>query len=357
MNILHIIFSFNNGGSENLVVDLLNSWNNEKDNLYLCIVNDSYDKELLDKIKNAKITVIMLNRKIGGKKTYGMKKLRKFVKRERIDIIHCHSVNVFNYAFLALGYSFKRKYILTIHNVSIYGTLSKSAILIHNLFIHKITAISETVKNSIIANGFLDRKVDIIYNGIDFSKYSSIERNEHKGKVILRVGRMVPAVKGQDTLIKALKYVREVMPDAYCVFAGGNPENHDYIAEMKEIACKEKVDDYITFLGDCHNVPYQMARADILVMPSREEGFGLAAVEGMASGIPVLVTRTGGLQEIVKNGVNGYLTEADQPKQMADKIIKILSTDQSAITKRAYQIAYEKYDISQTVDLMRKAYE
>lgn len=68
MNILHIIFSFNNGGSENLVVDLLNSWNNEKDNLYLCIVNDSYDKELLDKIKNAKITVIMLNRKIGGKK-------------------------------------------------------------------------------------------------------------------------------------------------------------------------------------------------------------------------------------------------------------------------------------------------
>ena len=342
---------------EILVVDLLNSWNNEKDNLYLCIVNDSYDKELLDKIKNAKITVIMLNRKIGGKKTYGMKKLRKFVKRERIDIIHCHSVNVFNYAFLALGYSFKRKYILTIHNVSIYGTLSKSAILIHNLFIHKITAISETVKNSIIANGFLDRKVDIIYNGIDFSKYSSIERNEHKGKVILCVGRMVPAVKGQDTLIKALKYVREVMPDAYCVFAGGNPENHDYIAEMKEIACKEKVDDYITFLGDCHNVPYQMARADILVMPSREEGFGLAAVEGMASGIPVLVTRTGGLQEIVKNGVNGYLTEADQPKQMADKIIKILSTDQSAITKRAYQIAYEKYDISQTADLMRKAYE
>ena len=157
MNILHIIFSFNNGGSENLVVDLLNSWKNKKDNLFLCVVNDFYDEKLLNKIKNRNVKIVKLNRKVGGKKTAGMKKLRNIVKKEKIDVVHCHSVNVLNYAFLALGYSFKRKYILTIHNVSIYGTLSHKSVLMHKLFLHKITAISEAVKDSIVANGFPDK--------------------------------------------------------------------------------------------------------------------------------------------------------------------------------------------------------
>ena len=96
----------------------------KKDNLFLCVVNDFYDEKLLNKIKNRNVKIVKLNRKVGGKKTAGMKKLRNIVKKEKIDVVHCHSVNVLNYAFLALGYSFKRKYILTIHNVSIYGTLS-----------------------------------------------------------------------------------------------------------------------------------------------------------------------------------------------------------------------------------------
>ena len=355
MNILHIIFSFNNGGSENLVVDLLNSWKNKKDNLFLCVVNDFYDEKLLNKIKNRNVKIVKLNRKVGGKKTAGMKKLRNIVKKEKIDVVHCHSVNVLNYAFLALGYSFKRKYIVTIHNVSIYGILSHKSVLMHKLFLHKITAISEAVKDSIVANGFPDKKIDIIYNGIDLEKYKN-EHVAHDKITLLCVGRMVPSIKGQDILIKSLKNIIRNHSNIQCVFAGGNPENKDYISEMKELALQLGVEDYVVFLGDCHNVPEQMAKADILIVPSREEGFGLVVVEGMAAKIPVIATKTGGPTEIIDDFKTGYLVECDNPEELADRICQVISSDQQKLVEEAFEMVNKRFDIVNTIQAMRESY-
>lgn len=83
MNILHIIFSFNNGGSENLVVDLLNSWKNKKDNLFLCVVNDFYDEKLLNKIKNRNVKIVKLNRKVGGKKNCWNEKTSEYCEKRK----------------------------------------------------------------------------------------------------------------------------------------------------------------------------------------------------------------------------------------------------------------------------------
>lgn len=356
MNILHIIFSFNNGGTENLMVDLLNSWNNEQDKLLLCIVNDFYDDALLKKITNKRVDILKLNRKPGSSKFNGMRQLREVVKKNKIDIIHCHSANVFNYILLALGYSFRRKYVLTIHNVSVYKALSRSTVFLHKLFLHKITAISESVKESIIRRGFPQNRIEVIYNGIDFHKYR-IEHIEHNKTRILCVGRMVPPIKGQDILIRAMKYVSQKRSDVECVFAGGNPENYDYISDMKALALQEGVLKNIEFLGDCHNIPQQMALSDILVVPSREEGFGLVVVEGMASKIPVISTRTGGPSEIIDDRNNGYLVECDNPEALARRILQILDEDQTQVIDTAFKTAYNNYDIHRTGQSMRKAYE
>lgn len=355
MNILHIIFSFNNGGSENLIVDLLNSWENKDDNLYLCIVNNFYDKNLLKKIQNKKVTIITLNREVSGNKIEGMKRLRRIVKKEKINVIHCHSVNVFNYTFLALGFSLKRKYILTIHNDTIYKSLSKVMVLFHKIFLHKITAISESVKESILEKNFPKKKIDIIYNGIDLRKYQR-EHIFHEKLTLLCVGRMVPQIKGQNILVKALKKITEVYPDIQCIFIGDNPEEHNYIDEMKKLAMQVGVFNNVVFIGNCHDVPREMLKADILIVPSREEGFGLVAIEAMASKIPVIASKTGGLVEIIEDLKTGYLFEKDDSDMLADKILQVLNTDQEKLIEAAFDMVKNRFDIINTVKEMRKSY-
>lgn len=358
MNILHLLFSFNNGGSENLVVDILNSWQNTQDHLCLCIVNEFYDEKLLERIKNPLVEIVKLGRKPGSSKFEGRDKMCKLVRDRKIDVVHCHSIHVFYYALMMLGIKKNRKYILTIHNETVYKTLSKPEILLHRLFLHRITAISGAVKDSICTMGYPAQKIDIVYNGIDFQKYSELKADVRRDKKrVLCVGRMNPPEKGQDILIHAMKEVLTKDSKIECWFAGGNPETHDYLGDMMTLADELGTSQSVCFLGDCHDVPVQLANADLVVVPSREEGFGLAMVEAMAAKVPVIATRTGGPSEIIEDGVNGFLVECENPHQMAEKILQVLGMESSEITKRAYDYAFHNFNIQNTVRGMRKTYE
>lgn len=355
MNILHIIFSFNNGGSENLIVDLLNNWNGQ-DKVYLCIVNNFYDQLLLNKIKAKNVEIIKLNRKPGSSRFTGMKELRRIVREKRIDIIHCHSTSVFEYAFLALGFPIRFKYVLTIHNMTVYTTMNKTRVLFHRIFLHKITAISEAVKESICKQGFPARKITVIYNGIDLTKYKRKIWNG-TAKQIICIGRMIPKIKGQDILIQAMKKVHEVYPEIICVFVGGDPEGENNIEIMKKLSKDFNLEGVIKFVGNCHNVPKLLAESDLQVVPSREEGFGLVVVEGMATGLPVICSYTGGPIEIIQDNINGYFFEVENANDLAKKIIKVLSSPQKRIIENAYKMVKDRFDIITTVTMMREVYQ
>lgn len=353
MNILHLFFSFNNGGAENLVVDILNNWKNNNDRLFLVIVNNNYDCKLLRKIDN-EVTIIKLGRNSGELKFAKMSVLARIIKENKIDIIHCHNNNVFKYALPVIAIS-KGKVILTIHNLSIYKELSFVDIFLQKIFIHRITAISNAVRESVLCRGIQPNKVSVVYNGLDVAKYKSHKNKKEKFRIIC-VGRMVPQIKGQDILIKAMQVVAKQRKDIECVFVGGNCAEYDYISEMRNLAKKINVEEYVTFLGNRNDVPDILAECDLMVVPSRSEGFGLVVIEGMFAKLPVIASNEGGPAELIKNGETGYLVPCGDWDALGKKILLVLDSDYSDVVEKAYVYAKDNYSVINTVNNMRSVY-
>jgi glycosyltransferase involved in cell wall biosynthesis len=151
-------------------------------------------------------------------------------------------------------------------------------------------------------------RCEVIYPGVDVGPEPPA-RGE--GSVIGFAGRLVP-LKGVDALIAVMPQVRAEAPGARLEIAGDGPQR---------AALEGLRDPATTFLGWQVDLRPLFRRWAVLAMPSREEGFGLAALEGMAAGLPVVATRVGGIPEVVQHEVTGLLASHDQ---LAAALIRLL---------------------------------
>ncbi|RJS84247.1 glycosyltransferase family 1 protein [Candidatus Bathyarchaeota archaeon] len=174
-------------------------------------------------------------------------------------------------------------------------------------------------------------KVTVIPNGIEVSSFNlNINREEVKRRygikpnerIILFVGRLVPQ-KGVDMLIKAAPLIVQQHRDARILIAGdGWSRNY-----LEELARSMGLRDRIRFLGFISDWELEdlMVTADVLVVPSIYEPFGIVALEGMAAGTPVVATNIGGLSEIIEHDRTGVLVYPEDPGSIAWGINKVLS--------------------------------
>lgn len=181
-------------------------------------------------------------------------------------------------------------------------------------------------------------KVTIIPPGVDIHHFYPIPKDEAKeaigispsDRMALFVGRIEP-LKGVDTLIKAMAIVKKTCKSFRCphylVIIGGDPEE-DPAAMSAEMARLQSLcqglglDDMIIFLGKRGQatLPYYYAAAEVVVMPSHYESFGMVALEAMACGTPVIASRVGGLAHLIQEGVTGYFVPAQDPEALAEKL-------------------------------------
>ncbi len=181
-------------------------------------------------------------------------------------------------------------------------------------------------------------KISIIPPGVDIHHFYPIPQDEAKeaigllpeDRVALFVGRIEP-LKGVDTLIRAMAIVRETCvlfqcPD-YLIIIGGDPEDdpQKMSAEMNRLQglCQELgLTSMILFLGKRGQatLPYYYAAAEVVVMPSHYESFGMVALEAMACGTPVIASRVGGLKYLIQDGCTGYFVPAQDPLALAEKL-------------------------------------
>ncbi|MCB0043432.1 MAG: glycosyltransferase, partial [Caldilinea sp.] len=178
--------------------------------------------------------------------------------------------------------------------------------------------------------------ITVIPPGVDLSRFRPIEQNEAKHligipgwrKNILFTGRIEP-LKGIDTLLGALALLRERHPgelDNVCVtIIGGNPWADTLDEEMARLhGLREQLGlhDLVTFAGsrDQDLLPYYYAAAEMVVMPSHYESFGMVALEAMAMGTPVIASEVGGLAYVVRDGFNGFLV----PRRNAEALAAIV---------------------------------
>ncbi len=188
-----------------------------------------------------------------------------------------------------------------------------------------------------------DREISVIPNGIELKEYMPsppVVMREGPDKRILFVGRLHP-VKGVRYLLQAMQLVHEEMPDAKLILVGDGKERENLESLTDHLGIRECVE----FAGKIPHERIQdyLYHADIFVLPSLSESFGIVNLEAMACGLPIVATRVGGLPDIIDEGINGYLVEAKKPDEIADRILILLQND--AIRKEISGINQKKAEM------------
>lgn len=176
-------------------------------------------------------------------------------------------------------------------------------------------------------------KISVIPPGVDLSHFRPMSKQEarsHLGygeeKNILFVGRLEP-LKGVDRLINAVASLENAATINLTVVGGD--DNSTEKARLQAVASRMKLNSQVNFVGaiDQSELPIYYNAADVCVMPSYYESFGLAALEAAACGTPVVASEVGGLPAIVQDGETGYLVPVKRADVMAEKLCHLLSDD------------------------------
>ncbi|MGC8533467.1 MAG: glycosyltransferase family 4 protein [Candidatus Parvarchaeum sp.] len=199
-----------------------------------------------------------------------------------------------------------------------------------------IVTVSRRLKEEIIRLYNADeRKINVIYNAINKEKFNGIRRDSNR-KVVLYVGRL-SVQKGIDNLIKAFKIVSKKNDDALLYIIGEGPE----LSNLINLSINLDLSDKVIFLGRVPDAEMEIlySIANVFVMPSVSEPFGIVALEAIASNVPTIVSSQSGVSEIIKNTLTVDFWDTEQ---MADLILGLL--DYSEIDKEIAKNAYKELD-------------
>ncbi|QFT89842.1 Glycogen synthase [Bacillus sp. THAF10] len=197
---------------------------------------------------------------------------------------------------------------------------------------------SSYMEGEILEKGITSQNVCVIPNGVELSSVESDSlktfiQKYHDYKIILFLGRLVPE-KGVDTLIKAASFLKKSGHNIKYVIAGNGPLLSFYRMLVRE----QDLEEHFLFVGFLHDheKTTMLKLCDILVIPSLYEPFGIVALEGMATGKPILAAKTGGLVEIIEEGKSGLFFSPGVEKELADRLLYLLNNKEHCIALGKY---------------------
>jgi L-malate glycosyltransferase len=210
-----------------------------------------------------------------------------------------------------------------------------------------ITAVSEYLKRETVDKFQVAADdIEVIPNFIDPEHYRRSAHPCHKGSLLVAGEKLVMHISN----FRAVKRIRDVVGifaginrrvAARLVLVGDGPDRTEAADEARRLG----VGDRVVFLGKQDSVAELLSCADLFLLPSESESFGLAALEAMASGVPVVATCTGGIPEVVEHGVTGFLAEVGDVDGMAEAGIELLrdSARWAAASLAAEALAAERF--------------
>ena len=296
--------------------------------------------------------------------------VRKILKKERFDLVHLHLWNPASCRLALLATRFSNiPYVVTEHDPFSLSTLKewfrKKILGLPNAVI----AVSDENKKFLLKRDpdFLNRIVRI-YNGIDSTYFKSqllgftSEDREHFRKeqfsatptdiVILNVATLHER-KGQEDLIEA--FAIERVKNRRLVLVGDGPARK----KLEKLVNSKNLEDSVRFLGQRNDIPKLMRSADIFVLPSRREAFGLVVLEAAACELPIIATSVGGVPEIITDGESGILVNQSDPKSIADAIKKMANDEglRQRLARNAYEMVVTRFSTQKMAEETQKVYD
>jgi L-malate glycosyltransferase len=222
-----------------------------------------------------------------------------------------------------------------------------------------ITAVSQNLRDETYKIFTIEKEIEVIYNFVDVARFSRKPIDAFKkviapkGERILMHASNFRKIKRVQDVVKIFHEVHKELPSKL-LFVGDGPERQ--MAE--ELSRSLGVCDDVRFVGKQEQMEDILAIADLFLLTSDYESFGLAALEAMASGVPVVSTNAGGLKEIMIQGQTGYMAEIGDVNSMANYALSILSNDETLKNFKANAANHaKKYDISNIIPVYEKLYE
>ena len=296
-------------------------------------------------------------------------KLVESVQKYNIEVLHVHYAIPHAYAAYMAKQMLKEKgvdipVVTTLHgtDITLVGShpVYKPAVEFSINHSDIVTTVSESLKEETLRLFEIKKEIEVIYNFIDFKKQASWEAAdciretlaEPQEMILAHVSNLRPVKRVLD-VIRVFNKVQKVLP-AKLLMVGDGPERENADLLAKELGISDKV----IFLGKSDEIRRILCFADLFLLPSETESFGLAALEAMAGRTPVISTNTGGLPEVNIHGVTGFLSDVGDVDDMAKNAIFILESDQrlEEFKSNAYESA-KRFSIERILPKYEMMYE
>ena len=295
-------------------------------------------------------------------------KMVDVVKFERLDLLHVHYAIPHASAALMAKSILREEgicipFITTLHgtDITLVGRDPSYRPVVEYSLNHSdgITSVSSHLKDETLQNFRLRREIEVIPNFIDFSRFKKTNKEHFKKaiapngeKIVMHVSNFRKVKRVEDVVLMFDKLLPKI--PSKLLLIGDGPERMNC-----EMMCRELgVCEHVRFLGKQDAIEDLLAIADLFVLPSEQESFGLAALEAMACEVPVISSNAGGLPEINIQGETGFLSNVGDVDDMARNAIFILGdeTRLSQFKKKAFEQA-KRFDIVNILPIYEEYYK
>lgn len=323
MRVLHILTSGEIGGIEVLCKDF--ALYSKHKNIILLLWGEG---SIADEMRSNGTEVINLHtspRRI----LYTIKKLVAVCKKKNIEVIVIHHPAPLSHLCLLLIKLFlpQIRRIAYAHSnaVNMCRESERKEKMLRKMILScslkkadAIIAISESVKKSIMEIfSTPEEKITVIYNGVDISRFRQGKRVSYHGLRIVFVGRLIED-KGVQIIIETLRNIKQSF---YFDIVGDG----EYRKTLEKMVCEYGLQNRVTFWGTRSDVTRFLSHADVFVhVPTLKEGFDITVVEAMASGLTCICSNSGGIPELIENGITGYLVDIGSVKNLTQVLGKVI---------------------------------
>lgn len=346
MRIMHIISGGDVGGAKTHVLSLLKGLSARHEVTLVCFLDGDFVREARERGIH---TVVYP----GSKLLHACKELKKIIRKEKYDIVHCHGAKG-NAMGLLLKGRVDIPVITTVHSDPkldymgrflgnlVYGNINRFAMRRMDYWV----AVSDATKQLLVERGFDSSRIFPIYNGVEFTDLGEIADREtfikqlgldwDEQQVIFGIAARISPVKDLATLITAFSQVAKKVPNVKLLIAGDGEDR----AKMEELAAEICPKGSYHFAGWLKETNSFYHALDVNMLTSVTEAFPYAIPEGARMHCATIATRVGGVPQMVIDGETGFLIHPGDVDTLTDRMVKV-AVDK-ALRERLGQAIYEK---------------
>ena len=352
IHVVHIIPTLSFGGAERVVVDIINYADPEKFKFSIILFFEK--TEMMAQIKPNDVEVIVAPKR--GQLSLGLfTAIQNELAKIKPNIVHTHLFGADVWGRVA-AHRLKIPTITTEHNVNLNEGFIKTTV---KRFLKNYSRLYTATSGAIAYDmgkryGIGAEHIEVIRPGVPVQEYTAIKPVETLAPPfkLLMLGRLTRQ-KGQDIALTALARLTR-FPWKLSVIGAGEWSKH-----LRVLVAELNLNGRVTFVPPVEDVAGTLARHDIVLMPSRWEGIGIAVMEAMAAGRLVIVSRVGGLPEVVKDNETGLLFSPVTSEALSEKLTMCFEEPDTVIplARAGQEYAKNNFDVKQMAEKYEEVYQ